>query len=593
MPHPESLTASPSGENSLWRSWQAGAVDAPRSEDHCLELVNALFPISGGHCLTLRTTDCAELAMPQGVALSTDCFLEDIHFRVRYFSPRETGAKALTVALSDLAACGAVPLGFSLGLALPPWLGMNDLESILAGMAAVADKHGVVLTGGDISRGERLGFCVTVWGESVEKGSRPFFLRRGAARPGHALFLVSPKSASPLPCHAGVGLARAGLHLLEQEGRKALSLWPELCAAHLSPTALIEQGQIIAKIAAQNRQHPVGLMDLSDGLAADLPRLLGREAGANCTFDPACLAPALRRFAEHAGQDAESLFFRGGEDYALLGSCHPSLVNALAGALPELLILGTVEKEPGLRRFGCAPAPHALKGFDHFSGQAAPPASPQQAKTPCSCPPETLSALLSGPGLAVAARLLQCCHTAWQAGLLAGFNGNISTRLTAADGPDALPEACLITGTTVPKAFAAMADLSLVALDNSAHLAGARPSSEGAMHTGIYRACPETRAIVHTHPPALLALSLKHEAADWLNLPLVEARLHGKNLGMVEEFPAGSEELAVAVAGAAREKPAVWMKHHGLVTHGPSLEYALALAEELEQIARIALWSAQ
>ena len=623
-------TAKRSQADTLWHSppgMGTIAKDALRSEDHCIEIINDLFPIAGGHCLTARNTDCAELAMPSGVVLSTDCFIEDVHFRVRYFSPEETGTKAVTIALSDLAACGAVPLGLSLGLIIPSWLGITDLTAILRGISTVANKHNAVLTGGDITKGDRLGFCLTVWGASVAPEmarTKPFFLRRGVAMPGDALFLVSSKTELFGAGHSGSGfgdtgsgLARAGLQLLEQEGRGAIYNWPALCAAHLSPTALIRQGQVIANIGLRNPQFRIGLMDVSDGLVRDIPRLLETNTlklpGANLTFDPARIAHTLCEYASETGQDAESLFLQGGEDYSLLGSCDPSLLEELTESLPNVLVLGTVEKEPGLRRFGAPLTPETVRGFDHFSPPAPQHVSPtnttsvKAAPIAHNSPPQTHHALppasgnnsviLTVNGLTTAQRLLHCCNKAWQTGLLAGFNGNISARMLpgmvipCAQEAAPLPETCLITGTKVPKAVAGIDHLSLVILDTSVHMAGIPPSSESAMHTYIYRLCPQSNGIVHIHPPALLALSLKEPDANWLDLPLVEAQLHGKSMGRVEYFPAGSPELAEAVAELAPAKPAIWMKNHGLVTHGPSLEYALALAEELEHIARIALWN--
>ena len=67
-----------------------------------------------------RGDDCAVLGVSGPLCVSTDLFMEDVHFRRSYFTPEDIGWKALAVNLSDLAADGARPMGFTVGLSLPP-----------------------------------------------------------------------------------------------------------------------------------------------------------------------------------------------------------------------------------------------------------------------------------------------------------------------------------------------------------------------------------------------------------------------------------------------------------------------------------------
>ncbi|MDR0338911.1 MAG: hypothetical protein LBH65_01385, partial [Desulfovibrio sp.] len=270
---------------------------SPLSEDEVLALIDRLFPSRTGHVPDGRGDDCAELALAGSgpvkggdltsprLALSTDLFLEDVHFSFGYCTPEEVGAKALAAAVSDLAAAGAVPLGFSLGLILPPALALAGLNSLLKGMAAQAASFDMALSGGDLIRGEKLGLSVTVWGRPPDAGTP--FLRRGGVRAGHCIFLIGD-----------AGLARVGLWALQREGRQALASWPSACAAHLGAKPLLAQGQAIARLvryeadAKKNGDASarVSLMDVSDGLARDLPRLLG-GLGADLDFDAAIIPP--------------------------------------------------------------------------------------------------------------------------------------------------------------------------------------------------------------------------------------------------------------------------------------------------------------
>ena len=104
-------------------------------------------------------------------------------------------------------------------------------------------------------------------------------------------------------------------------------------------------------------------MDLSDGLARDLPRLLDSRRtglGADIELPEAALCDEVRRFAGEQGESAAEFAFRGGEDYALIGTCPPELERAV-----ETL---------GARKLGEARAggitlngrPWTAPGFDHF-----------------------------------------------------------------------------------------------------------------------------------------------------------------------------------------------------------------------------------
>ena len=120
--------------------------------------------------------DCALLAPAPGMqlAVSTDLLVEGRHF-LSTVDPRRLGHKCLAVNLSDLAACGARPLAFTLGLALPQadeaWL-----APFAQGLLALADEHGCELVGGDTTRGP-LAISITIFGE-VPAGQA--LLRSGA-----------------------------------------------------------------------------------------------------------------------------------------------------------------------------------------------------------------------------------------------------------------------------------------------------------------------------------------------------------------------------------------------------------------------------
>ncbi len=333
---------------------------SPHSEDDILKRLSRHFPEASDALLIGRGDDCAMLRPGGPLCVSTDLFLEDVHFRRSYFTPEDIGYKALAVNVSDLAACGARPRAFTLALGLPADIDNAWLDAFLAGMADAARPWRMALAGGDLSRCERLHVSITVWGEAYGAPDETVFLARGGAMPGDSIFLVGQ-----------VGLARVGLAVLERHGRAALERWPAACAAHLRPQPQVDAGLMLAR-AGSNARLPV-LMDVSDGLARDIPRLLGCDEdgkgglGAALVLPRGQLHPEVSRYAEAHGLDPVEQAWLGGEDYALLGACAPDMLLPLHAAIPGFMTIGVVTEE-GVT---CNNRPlEELRGFDHFRGDA-------------------------------------------------------------------------------------------------------------------------------------------------------------------------------------------------------------------------------
>lgn len=359
------------------------------SEDDFLAAIDRHFTNAHPHLCVGRGDDCAVIACPPRMAVSTDLFNEHSHFRTSYFTPGDIGHKALAVNISDLAACGARPLGFSLALTAPADLSREFCDEMLGAMAALAREHDVALSGGDLTRGDALSLCITVWGGPAPRpahaagvgaggenggdagvvgegsGTHPHpaagaaspFLRRGGCQPGDQLFLVGR-----------VGLARVGLLALESMGAEAARLYPEACRAHLRPRPQVAAGLALAAICGAGDAR-IALMDVSDGLARDLPRLIGADRGsglgAELVMDAEALPDEVRAYALANDLDPVDMAFTGGEDYALLGCCRPAMFDAVRTAVPGLTALGQVTADGVVQVNGDLPA---SAGFDHFSG---------------------------------------------------------------------------------------------------------------------------------------------------------------------------------------------------------------------------------
>ena len=278
-------------------------------------------------------------------------------------SPAEIGHKALACNISDLAACGTRPEAFTLSVGLPPDTDYAWLDAFFSGMGALAERFGLALAGGDTTRSEKLVISITVFGSEIGEGS---FLTRGGSMPGDVLFVVGP-----------LGLARVGLQELEAHGREALKTWPQACRAHLMPEPLVDAGLMLARAGLNSR--PPALMDVSDGVARDLPRLLGLTGeagtpsvaggglGAELVLPAGILPSEVTRWCRENGRSPVKEALLGGEDYALLGSCAADMLPSLHAAIPGLWEIGTVTDTGKI--YCNRESLESLHGFDHFAAE--------------------------------------------------------------------------------------------------------------------------------------------------------------------------------------------------------------------------------
>lgn len=313
-----------------------------KSEEQFLDLIDTYFTVTNEFVKLGRGDDCAILASGKDYCVSSDLFMEDIHFRRSYFSAADIGYKALAVNLSDIAGMGAKPVAFSMDLMAPSGLDETFWNDFFKSMAGIARQNDTALIGGDISRSEKLGISITIYGVGGSSG----FLRRGNCQPGDMLFTIGD-----------LGMARVGLMSLEALGEKAREAFPTAVMAHLRPKPKMLIGTLL------NAAGVNSLMDLSDGLARDLPRLVGPGLGADITLKPEQLNGNVRTFAKNIGADPLEIAILGGEDYSLLGAVSPNEMER-AKSVPAFTPIGTVSETPGITLNG---EPFKNKGFDHFS----------------------------------------------------------------------------------------------------------------------------------------------------------------------------------------------------------------------------------
>jgi thiamine-monophosphate kinase len=323
------------------------------------DLIERFFHRPAGRAVLGVGDDCALLQPRAGMqlAISTDMLVEGRHFFAGV-DAASLGHKALAVNLSDLAACGARPLAFTLALALPR-LDEAWLQAFSSGLWALADAHGCELIGGDTTHGP-LNICITVFGE-VPAGQA---LLRSGAKAGDDIYV----SGSP-------GDARLGLEAL----RKTIVLPAELMTQAVmrlqQPTPRVALGMALRGIAS-------AAIDLSDGLTGDLAHILkasGKGASINTQFATELIANYAHRAFASGHIDHKNLLqcaLAGGDDYELAFtapvSARQAVELAAAGSGTPVTRIGRIDAEPGLRLLDAAGQllQQQFRSFDHFTPAA-------------------------------------------------------------------------------------------------------------------------------------------------------------------------------------------------------------------------------
>ncbi|HEV3419978.1 MAG TPA: thiamine-phosphate kinase [Candidatus Acidoferrum sp.] len=318
-----------------------------RDEDALVKRIARHFLPGRAQKLRLGIGDDAALWNPKAgfvSILTSDWFLEGSHFLREKHPPDSVGWKCLARAASDIAAMGGTPRCFLLNLALPAAATGNWLKGFLRGLRRAAKSLDCILAGGDTTWSKQILISVTVIGE-IREGRE---VLRSGARPDDLLYVSGT-----------LGEAEHGLRLL---GEKRGRIDPKNVAMrkHLYPEPRLELGRWLAE-----RKLATAMMDVSDGLSSDLPRLCA-ASGVGALIDPAKL-PVLRGLPlEHARQ----LTLHGGDDYELLFTVSPRNLALLSAKFQKLRLtqIGKITADRGVRIIGKngRPVPLRVAGWDPF-----------------------------------------------------------------------------------------------------------------------------------------------------------------------------------------------------------------------------------
>jgi len=329
------------------------------SENRLLHLLHDRYPAESS-LVRKGIGDDAAVVRLRGArefwVITTDTLAENVDFRRAWITPRQLGCKALSVNLSDLAAMGARPRFFTVSLAMPSGIPEKWVLDFHDGLTVKGHLLGAHLIGGDLSRSEDgIVISIAAIGESLNRK----ILYRSGGKAGHLLYVTGV-----------LGKSAAGLKLLQKGGsRSRMRRQEEAIKAHLGPEPRCSAGLWLAQSGLASC-----MMDLSDGLSMDLPRLCAASgAGAEIRISdlPVFHESAMWgcdpvELALHGGEDFELLFAVPEPKRALLEKRYPaslppiSKIGKMTGDLGKVWVIAAGDKRTRLPELG----------YDHFAGHS-------------------------------------------------------------------------------------------------------------------------------------------------------------------------------------------------------------------------------
>ena len=316
------------------------------------DLIARYFTRPGRHAVLGVGDDCALLQPQAGMqlAVSSDMLVEGKHF-LSTTPAAGLGHKALAVNLSDLAACGAKPLAFTLALALP-FIDENWLAGFSKGLWNLADAHGCELIGGDTTQGP-LNICITVLGE---------------VPPGDALLRQHAQVGDDIYISGTVGDARLALEVFKGTVSLEATYFEAARLRMERPTPRIDLGLALRGVAN-------AAIDVSDGLLGDLGHILQRsQVGAVIETawvqDSAAISDAMQSVVFNKRLD---FALAGGDDYELLFTAPPDQADEVLEAGEQcgvsITCIGRITPVAGVQVLDLQGLPMSRRfaSFDHFA----------------------------------------------------------------------------------------------------------------------------------------------------------------------------------------------------------------------------------
>lgn len=289
--------------------------------------------------------DTAVLSPPRGDLLFTvDTLVEGVDFDLSYSSGRDVAWKALAANASDIAAMCGRPMHAVTSLSIPRSTDLAFVEDLIAGLNHASERWGIALVGGDISEAAIIVVTIALLGSA--EGAP---VLRSGAKAGDSIYVTG-----------ALGGAAAGLALLRSGSERKDDAALRLKARQLRPEPRVAEALWLAGF------RPTAMIDLSDGLARDLSRILD-AGGLGCRVGEA-LIPVDPDLSTLEDMDPLAAALTGGEDLELLFTIDPANEVGIGATAPTGTALTRIgEVTEGARTIGEASLDEWRdRGWDHL-----------------------------------------------------------------------------------------------------------------------------------------------------------------------------------------------------------------------------------
>lgn len=324
-------------------------------ETALINLIRDNYASPGAGDLVLGIGDDAALIRSgdKYIIVTTDLLVEKTHFRMDINDAYLLGWKSVAVNISDIAAMGGTPTYSFISIGLPD-IDVSIVQALYQGMRDVSAKYGSAIAGGD-TVGSECGIVINV-------------AQMGTVEPDKAALRTGAKPGDAIIATNTIGDSRAGLELLLRYGLdEARAICAHCVERHLKPEPRVNEAR-----AAVLTGKVHSMMDLSDGLSADLSKLCeASKAGAKVYADKLPISDDMKTAAHKLNADPALLAASGGEDYELLLTCAAEdadvILTAISSTGSSAAVIGEIVDGSGVILVSSNGAESPMpKSWEHF-----------------------------------------------------------------------------------------------------------------------------------------------------------------------------------------------------------------------------------
>ncbi len=269
----------------------------------------------GDDAAVWKASECIQVA-------TTDTMVEGIHFSKETTSLRDVGWKAISSNLSDVAAMGGNPLYVLINLGLSPETPVNDFDELYAGFLDACIEYNLHIIGGNLVSSPTTFIAIQITGESTHEP-----MLRSNAKPLDQIGIIG-----------WLGSSKGGFELISNPAViTSIEARQQLLNAHLHPIPRLKEGNLLIDNGVS------AAMDISDGFLTDLHKFC--EASSVSAKIDSCKLPIEQALINVFPDNYMDFALNGGEDYALIFSASPKIMDHLKGIIPApISIIGNIHR---------------------------------------------------------------------------------------------------------------------------------------------------------------------------------------------------------------------------------------------------------